>query len=65
MGLFTKEDKQQIHHCFQQQILRIGFNSYFFPFPIKNYYGDGAVLQARQTGSTYTNIIGGFAGAPY
>jgi prepilin-type N-terminal cleavage/methylation domain-containing protein len=26
--------------------------------------GDGAVLQARQTGSTYTNIIGGFAGAP-
>jgi prepilin-type N-terminal cleavage/methylation domain-containing protein len=27
--------------------------------------GDGAVLQARQTGTTYTNIIGGFAGTPY
>ena len=27
--------------------------------------GDGAVLQARQTGPTFTNIIGGFPGTAY
>jgi len=27
--------------------------------------GDGSILQARQTGSTFTNIIGPFSGAAY
>jgi len=27
--------------------------------------GDGTVLQARQTGTTFTNVIGGFAGVPW